>query len=291
MSNLISIGSNRLTAEIDPLGAQLFSLKDAQHRDLLWNGDPAVWSGRAPLLFPIVGTLAGSAYRLSGQSFQLPRHGFARGSFFALLESTPSSATFSLLCSEATERLYPFRFELRMHYAISQASLSLHAAVRNLGEIQMPASFGYHPGFRWPLPYGRPKSEHYIDFADLEPEPIKRLTPAGLLSATAHPTPVVGGRLILDDELFREDVIIFDALRSRSMSYGAASGPRLQMSFDDASYLGIWTKPGAGFVCLEPWHGIADPEGFSGEFTEKPGVFLVAPGHERDVRMQIALLD
>jgi galactose mutarotase-like enzyme len=291
MSNLISIRSKRLAAEIDLLGAQLASLRDAQNRDLLWNGDPAIWSGRAPLLFPIVGTLAGGAYRLSGRSFQLPRHGFARGSLFSLVDQTPSSATFSLTCSEASERIYPFRFELRMQYSISDATLSLQATVRNLGDGDMPASFGYHPGFRWPLPYGRPKSEHYIDFAELEAEPIKRLTAEGLLSEVSHPTPVVGRRLMLADELFRQDVIIFDTLRSRSMSYGAASGPRLEVSFDDAPYVGIWTKPGADFICLEPWHGIADPEGFSGDFTDKPGVFLVAPGHGREVRMQVALLD
>ena len=59
--NWISLRSSELSAEIDPLGAQLSILRDAAGRDLLWNGDAAVWAGRAPLLFPIVGALAGAA--------------------------------------------------------------------------------------------------------------------------------------------------------------------------------------------------------------------------------------
>src|ERR1700712_2863869 len=82
----ISLQSAGLTAQIDPLGAQLSVLRDVTGRELLWQGDPAIWAGRAPLLFPIVGTLADGAYRLgkgaSARHFELPRHGFARNSGF-----------------------------------------------------------------------------------------------------------------------------------------------------------------------------------------------------------------
>src|ERR1700758_1895361 len=92
----VSISSGELTAEIDPHGAQLSVLKDRSARDLLWNGDPAVWAGRAPLLFPIVGALAGGNYRVGSKSYPLPRHGFARGKTFAIENTTPSSAAFKL---------------------------------------------------------------------------------------------------------------------------------------------------------------------------------------------------
>ena len=43
--------NDHLQAEVSPLGAELVVLRDAQGRDLLWDGDPAFWKGRAPLLF------------------------------------------------------------------------------------------------------------------------------------------------------------------------------------------------------------------------------------------------
>jgi galactose mutarotase-like enzyme len=110
------------------------------------------------------------------------------------------------------------------------------------------------------------------------------LLPAGL------PTPVAQRRLPLVDALFDADVIIFDRLQSRSVTYGAGDGPRLQIGYPDAPYLGIWTKPGAGFICIEPWHGVADPEEFSGDFTAKPGIFMLAPGATLPIRMTVTLL-
>ena len=108
----VSITSGALTAQIDPRGAQLSSLKTRDLRELLWNGDPAVWAGRAPLLFPIVGVLAGGVYRLGPKSYPLSRHGFARDKTFALQNASPSSAAFRLRADESTHSVYPFQFEL-----------------------------------------------------------------------------------------------------------------------------------------------------------------------------------
>jgi galactose mutarotase-like enzyme len=286
----IPLSSGDLHAEVNPLGAQLSILRDASGRDLLWNGDPAVWTGRAPILFPIVGELAGGQYRLGDKTYSLSRHGFARGKPFNVVAATSSTATFRLQADESTLAVYPFRFELDLRFAVSGATLTVIASVRNLGDTNMPASFGYHPGLRWPLPYGRERASHFIEFALDEPAPIRRLNSVGLLTSDAHPTPVSDKRFVLDDALFTNDVVIFDQVRSRSVTYGAADGARIRVSFPDAPYLGVWTKPGAPFVCIEPWHGIADPAGFSGDFTAKPGVFTVAPGGVQSIEMTLTLL-
>jgi galactose mutarotase-like enzyme len=285
----VSLRSPDLTAAINPLGAQLSVLKDRQGRDLLWDGDPTVWNGRAPLLFPIVGTLAGGSYRLGAKSYALSRHGFARGSLFEIMESSSSAATFRLRASQSTLQVYPFRFELDVHFALTGATLSVSSSVRNVDTQTMPASFGYHPALRWPLPYGQPRAAHFIEFESDEPAPARRLNAAGLLTTKPEPTPIVQRRLPLTDALFKDDVLIFDHLRSHSVSYGAGSGPRITLSFPDSPYLGIWTKPAAQFICIEPWHGIADPDGFVGDFTEKPGVFVLPAGAVLTTTMMIAL--
>jgi galactose mutarotase-like enzyme len=285
----IALTSSDLSAEINPLGAQLSVLRDPSGRDLLWNGDPSVWAGRAPLLFPIVGTLANGRYRVGSQSYPLSRHGFARGKLFEVLESTATRARLRLSADADTLKVYPFQFQLDVSVALEGPTVSVISTVRNLGQEDMPASIGYHPGFRWPLPYGAARQAHFIEFAEEEVPWIRRLDAAGLVTAEHHPTPVSNRRLALDDSLFQNDVVIFDEVRSRSVIYGADRGPRIQVRFPDARFLGVWTKPGAGFVCIEPWQGIADESGFSGDFREKWGVFTLAPGAAQSLTLLITV--
>lgn len=289
-SRWVSLDSGDLTAEVNPLGAQLSALRDRSGRELLWDGDPAVWTGRAPLLFPIVGTLAGGSYRLGSMLHHLPRHGFARGKLFDIVDTSSAGAAFRLKADEASIQVYPFRFELDVHFALDGPTLSVTTYVRNAGAEDMPASFGYHPAFRWPLPFGRARSSHVIEFASDEPAPVRRLDAEGLLTPQRHPTPVSRRRLALTDALFQDDVVIFDEIRSRSVTYGADDGPRIRVDFPDTPFFGLWTKPGANFICIEPWHGVADPVGFSGDFTAKAGVFMLAPGAVLPIKMAITLL-
>lgn len=287
--SLVRLKSDILAADIDPKGAQLSALRDHDGRDLLWNGDPAVWAGRAPNLFPIVGVLVGGNYRLGSKTYSLPRHGFARNRMFSVESANPSAAVFRLSDDEETQRVYPFRFNLDIEYKLSGSALSVTATIRNRGGEVMPASFGYHPAFRWPLPYGQTRAAHFIEFAADEPDPVRRLDSAGLLSPELHPTPIVQRRLMLQDSLFEDDALILDRIRSRSVVYGSTTGPRLEVSFADAPYLGIWTKPGAQFICIEPWHGISDAAGFSGDFHDKSGMNLITAGSSFSTTMTVSL--
>ena len=289
-SSWVTVRSAGLSAEINPLGAQLSSLRDGSGRDLLWDGDPSVWAGRAPVLFPIVGTLAGGSYRLGSKQYALSRHGFARGKPFEIVSTTPSTAVFRLKADESTLAVYPFQFQLDISFAITGATLSVTASVRNVGKEALPASIGFHPGFRWPLPYGQARAAHFLQFEADEPSPVRRINTQGLLSPDRHPTPIVGRRLALVDELFNDDVLILDDFRSRWVTYGAQSGPRLEIGFAGAEYLGVWTKPGgAPFICIEPWQGVSDPDGFSGDLFGKPGIFRLVPGASHSLRMTVTL--
>ncbi|MDB5430663.1 MAG: hypothetical protein JWP35_1779 [Caulobacter sp.] len=287
--SLVSIASEGLSAEIDPQGAQLHALRDGEARELLWDGDPAVWTGRAPILFPIVGMLNGGQYRLGGATFHMGKHGFARHKAFAVSESGPGHAVFTLVEDAETLAVWPFRFRLDLRFEVAGAGLTMTATVGNPGDRPLPAGFGFHPALRWPLPYGQPRERHRLTFEQAEPAPIRRIDTQGLLRPDGLTTPVKGRELVLEDRLFEDDAIIFDRLESRALTYGADQGPRLEIAFPDTPWLGVWTKPGAGYICVEPWHGVADPEGFAGDFRDKPGVFEVAPGESRSFGMSITL--
>lgn len=285
----VTLLSDELSADVALLGAELTWLDDSVGNSYLWNGDPAFWSGRAPLLFPIVGSLSGGSYRHAGAVHQLPRHGFARTSTFRVVDRSNDRVRLRLEANGRTRAVWPFEFRLDVTHALSGRSLTTTAVVSNLGEETMPASFGFHPAFRWPLPNAGSREHHRIRFEKPEPAPIRRLGVDGCLRPEPEPTPVVGDTLALDDDLFREDAMIFDALVSRRLVFEGDDGPRLDIAFAGMPHLGIWSKPGAGFLCIEPWQGHADPAGFVGEIAEKPGMLPVAPGETRRFAMTVAL--
>ncbi len=284
MAAVHRIASDRLTAEIAEAGAELQRLTDAAGRDWLWAGDPAVWAGRAPILFPIVGTLNGDRFRWRGQDYALPRHGFARRRDFRVVERDGDGLMLRLESDAATRAVWPFDCTLDMIFTIRAATLTMTARVANRSADPMPASFGFHPALRWPLPYGTSRAAHQIVFERDEPAPIRRPVD-GLLSAAQFATPVRDRHLLLHDDLFEEGALVFDTLASRSVVYGEA----LRVDFPRMPHLGIWTKPGAGYVCIEPWQGHASPEGFDGELADKPGVVSVGPGATETFAMSISV--
>jgi galactose mutarotase-like enzyme len=285
MADTVSISDSTLSAQISPLGAELVRLQDGNGLDLLWDGDPAFWTGRSPLLFPIVGEAKGNRIRVADRLYGIERHGFARTSTFALVSSGPTHCTWRLEANGATRRQYPFEFRLDVTYRVEDAALHMNAEVTNPGDGIMPAAFGFHPALRWPLPYGKPRALHEIVFDRDEPAPIRRPVD-GLLSSAGYPTPVRNRRLALHDTLFEDGALVFDALASRSLVYGET----LRVSFPRMPHLGIWTKPGAGFVCIEPWQGHASPEDFDGELADKPGMVAIMPGATERFGMSISVL-
>jgi galactose mutarotase-like enzyme len=277
---MITLSGDGLRAKINPLGAELTTLTDAAGREWMSDGDPAFWTGRSPLLFPIVGALKGGVYRLGGATYALPQHGFARRRTFDLVEQSGDRARFRLAEDAETLAVYPFPFALDADYAISGGTLTMAISVTNTGDVDLPASFGFHPAFAWG---GGP---HHILFEREEPALLSRIV-GGLIGPADRPSPLDGRNLTLVPELFDNDALVWERIESESVLYGAEGGSQLRIDFPGAPMLGIWSKPGARFVCVEPWWGIADPVGFVGEIWDKPGMMRFAPGEARTFTMRV----
>lgn len=271
------IRNERLTAEISALGAELQVLRTTEGTDFLWNGDPAWWRGRSPLLFPIVGRVPDDTVRIDGKSYTMHQHGIVRTETFALAASEEAACTFRLSASDATRAAYPFEFVLDVRYAVEGAGLLIESTVTNAGDREMPVSFGYHPAFVWPLPGATGREGHLVTFDAPEPAPIRRVK-SGLLQPESFPTPVEGRVMRLEDALFVDDAVIFDRLASRAVTFSGPNGASVRVEFEGMPQLGIWTKPGAPYLCIEPWHGYAAPQGFDGELRDKEAMTMLAPG-------------
>ena len=291
MSEPVAITSGTLSARIDPLGAELVSLTDAAGREYMWSGDPAWWSGHAPVLFPIVGALNGGVYRLDVHEYSLEKHGFARRSLFVCEEHEEFGwARFALEDNEKTRAVYPFAFRLELYFEVADSGFEITATVANRGDAPMPFSFGFHPAFAWPLPGGAAKDAHRIVFDRPEPGPVRRIgTSDPTLLPEAFPTPVEGATLRPRAELFEADALIWTELNSRACRFGADGGVWLEIAFPDCPNLGVWQKPGGPYLAIEPSHGFNDPQGFTGDFRDKPGIMELEPGAARSFRLVITV--
>jgi galactose mutarotase-like enzyme len=277
--------NDRLAIDVRAEGAELCSLKGRDAGELLWQAGP-IWPQHAPNLFPIVGQLTGDLLRTAGTTYHLTRHGFARRRRFAWVERSANACTLELHDDAETRALYPFAFRLRIGYGLAGDTLTVTYRLRNPGEVVLPASVGAHPAFRWPLASGIPKDAHTLEFAVPEPAPIRRLQD-GLLEPQAFASPIAGRMLALDEALFAADAIIMDRPASTSVRYTAPGAPAIDVGWDRFRNLGLWSKPGGDFLCIEPWYGYASPIGFDGPFEAKPGLLLIEPGGEEILTMRI----
>ncbi|MGA2082244.1 MAG: aldose 1-epimerase family protein [Holophaga sp.] len=273
-----TIASDHLRAAVKVHGAELCRLQTGAGVDLLWHGDPAVWGRQAPVLFPVVGALKDGRLRHRGRDYPMPKHGFARDRDFRMVRLAGHTCALRLQDDPDTRAQYPFPFQLDLTFTILGPELRVRYDLHNPGDHDLPASFGAHPAFRWPLLPGLLRESHWLEFEKAEGDLLPAVDAQGLLGGPARPSPLRGRLLALEDGLFAEDALVFRPVQSRAVRYSAPGAPVLQVAWDGFPHLGVWTKSGAEFLCIEPWRGHASPRDFDGEFADKPGVFKVRPG-------------
>ncbi|MFD1470076.1 aldose 1-epimerase family protein [Hymenobacter caeli] len=262
-------------------GAELTSFA-AAGREYVWAADPAVWGRHAPVLFPIVGRLPGDTYLHQGQAYTLGQHGFARDQAFAVLRHSATELAFRLTDSADTRANYPFAFALDITYTLRGTALAVRWDVRNPAGApeELLFSIGAHPAFCCPL---RPGQEQFEDYYFEFDHPVtlrRQLLRGGLRTGETAPVLHQQTALPLTYALFADDALVlahYDFTRLALRAHGSPHFVRLR--FDGFPYLGLWTKgPGAAFVCIEPWHGVASPVGPPQELRDKEGILTLGPG-------------
>lgn len=288
-----TIESESLQVSIQHKGMELSSLKSKiTGQEYLWQGDPQFWTGQAPILFPIIGMLKNGKTSFLGKEYEIPKHGFVRNSSQAkLIHQSPDSVVFRFDSSPETLEVYPFIFALEVCFLVSGNSLEISHQVYNLDSKALYYSLGGHPAFNCPLLPGEQLEDYQIEFPLLERDNTWMITPEGLIGEKGEMILNNSQKIQLHAHIFDYDALIFKALKSREVSLSHRErGPVLKMEFGDFDYLGIWAKPGASFVCLEPWLGIADASDHSGLLEEKEGIRNLAPGKSETKKYSIKVL-
>jgi len=254
----------------------------------MWQADSEIWAKHAPILFPIVGELNEGKTLFNGETYAMSRHGFFRTSLTQLIEHTATSATFELKASKSTKSLYPFEFSLCVGYELVETTLVNSFEVRNLGKEPMPFTLGGHPAFAIAHFECENIADYYLEFDKEEYASKHLLNSDGLFSGFTRSVLKGQKKLPITADLFNEDALVFKNLLSSSVQLKSNQHSHgLRFTYKDWPYLGIWAKPGAKYVCLEPWMGCADNEGFTGEFHEKECAITLSPSESKSLSFSV----
>ncbi|MBQ5805341.1 MAG: aldose 1-epimerase family protein [Erysipelotrichaceae bacterium] len=226
--------------------------------EYMWNGDPAFWSGRNPVLFPHVSSPKNKILNIKGKDCKVNNHGFCRRSEFEFMEQGEDFLLFRLTDDAETYAQYPYRFELLVKYTLKQNQVFIDYRIVNKDEEDMYFGFGQHPAFNCPLVPEKTFSDYWIEF---EKEDVE------------------GRKLDLSYELFEKyPTYIVKDPESRVFTLTDGENKVVMRISDQYRIFALWT-PHAPFVCLEPWVNTLDGTE-DVPFEERPGNITLSPKEE-----------
>lgn len=268
---LTAISSGYLTVTIASRGAEIQSIRDADGTEYLWQGDPAFWAGRAPILFPVAGGLRNDRYVWQGKTYPMPKHGIVRSVEWEEEKAEKNRAVFKT--SRQTEG-FPFVYDLRAIFTVIGNQLHVEYAVTNRDQGPFCFSVGAHEAYA--TPGGIEEYEIVFD----EEEDLLHSTLEGSLN-THDLTPIALHTRVLPlkYEYFKVDALVFRSLKSRGVTLrGTKNGRRVRVDFPNHPILMLWDKPGAEYICIEPWCNGPDFVDAPEEIDRKFGFLRIAPG-------------
>lgn len=279
----ITIKDKNHSATINSFGAELESFyKD--DINYIWTIDEHYWNRTSPVLFPIVGRLKNDTYTVDGKKYNLPRHGFARNYEFNVIAYSDNSVLFSLKSNEETLKIYPFEFELQLHYSLNQNELMVGYKVINHSNQKMPFNIGAHPAFSIPTDF----EEYSLQFNQNDLFTTYHLENE-LFNGKSTLIENTDNTIHLEYALFEKDALVFKNLHSTSVSILKNNKSYITVNYEDFPYLGIWTKVNAPFLCIEPWMGHADNTTANGFIFEKESIQILYPNKTFECNFRIKI--
>lgn len=269
--------------EIETFGAEIKSVvKKATGQEYMWCANPAYWGKTAPFLFPFIGKLVEEQYTYNGKVYPAQKHGFGQRVAYEVVEQTTDRVLLRTTDSEETYVNYPFHFVLDIEYVLQEDAVQENWYVKNTGNNTMYFSVGGHAAFACPL-NGECRTGQQIKLFGAEHKNVifsLRINEKGLVTDELLMLDVEEGFVKIDEHTFDSDALVFDGEGVTAVGLCDEAGKEYVRVECDAPVWGVWSMPdnGASYVCLEPWYGICDYEGFEGELAERPYTNVAKPG-------------
>lgn len=259
---VIKLENDEISVGIDELGAQMISLVDKNTgKEYMWGRDPKFWGKCSPVLFPFIGRCINKKYSYKGVTYDMPIHGFASNSVFEVKEQAKDKVTLGLKDSSETLKVYPFKFNLDITFAVDKRTIRADFTVKNETDEEMLFMLGAHPGFVCPLNENEKRRDCFVIFHDKD-EIVSRGVDLeqGLVNEINTVFELKDGYLPISDNLFDGDALIMENQDINKVSIaGADKKPYVTVTMEAPVY-GVWSAPGPDtpFVCIEPWIGRCD---------------------------------
>ncbi|MCC6093868.1 MAG: aldose 1-epimerase family protein [Eubacterium sp.] len=291
---IYTLQNDAVQVSLDTLGGTLSSIR-SNGLEYLWQGDPAYWSSKAPICFPICGGLRdGHAFIGNGKDAFLNRHGCVRKREFQLEKQTNDTVTLSISSNEEMLKEFPYPFVLHAEYKLDKNKVRVTYHVENTGSEKMPFCIGGHPGFNVPLEKNEAFEDYELRFEEKETcdAPVV-LAKSGLIDMNER-IPFLDNQdsIRLSHDFFNVDAKLLDNLKTRKVTLiSTKSGHGVSVAFDDFPYLNVWSSSNKGpFVALEPWCGISTAADEDDVFENKRHVQFAEPGETKSYSFTISLL-
>lgn len=297
---MIELKSDQLYVQFQTFGGALSSIKDNDGVEYLWQGDPTYWSGQAPVLFPICGSVRNDTVLYdkedgSQKEGKIPRHGLVRKKEFTLVEQTDNSVTFAIEDDEEMFANYPYHFRLEITYTVSGKTVRTQYKIYNKeSEKNMPFFIGGHPGFNCPLLDGEVYEDYYLEFEKPETCTVPKPFPeTGMLDFNDRSSWLENQKeLDLNYDFFSYDAVTLDELESRTVALRSRKHDKgLKLHFEEFSNLIVWSTLNKGpFIALEPWSGLSTSIEEGDRLEDKKDVKILKPGRFEQLGFDIEIL-
>ncbi len=264
------------TLGVKEMGAELTSLKSKSTGfEFIWNGDTSIWYGQSPILFPVIGRLLDDKYRLNGKEYSMQKHGIVRKKPFKLINKTETSLTFLQTSDEDSLKIYPYNFELYVTFELIKNSLKVTHKVVNKSKDVMYYSFGAHPAFNCEI-------GDYLEFDNPQKVLNEQIDSESYLMDNQVLLLNNEKRITLEKNTFDNDALILSGYTDKVISLKSDNNSREVRFNFDSPVLGIWAKPNAPYVCIEPWWGINDNHDKKDDISQKRGIMTLSENAEKE---------
>ena len=190
--------------------------------------------------------------------------------------------------------MYPYEFSFETSYSLEGNKIHITYRINNSGEVKIPYTMGGHTGFKCPLDEGEDYTDYLVEFdqpeQDTVPTPVAKT--ALLDTQNRMHIPQDGKRLCLSHELFLNDLLCYDRLKSSVVTLKHKDEEKgVRVYLPDLPYLVLWSsKNGGNFLCIEPWSGTCTAEDEDDIYDHKPGVAYVKPGQKGEIRFTYEIM-
>lgn len=280
---MLTIENELIKIGIKTDGAELCSYIDkSNNREVIWTGDPQFWKRHSPILFPLVGKINDGKFLHSGKWYNLSAHGFARDKVFSVIQHNTNSIILELLPDEETKKGYPFDFILQVELSLNQKELKTTYRVINPSDQKIYFCLGAHPGINVPMDASLKFTDYQLTFEKNEQSDRLLLNPEGFRTGLVEKDWLYGNTIPLKEELFKDDALIFDDLKSSSLCIESVKGgDKVKVGWHNYPDMGIWKSYNQSkFICIEPWNGMADEAGLQNDISQKKGIVCLHPKQE-----------